>query len=230
MTYQREIPILDHGYVRYVEHVGSDTLILEAARMSTGNPTGVDEEKDDRTLSYLYRNKHMTPFEMPDFQAEFQVPIFDARQMMRHRTFSFNEFSGRYAEMPDLYYIPDAERIQEQDTANKQGSRDTLPRDAQEEARRQMVAATNAARLAYEALLDAGVARETARMVLPLNQYTRFRMKGNLRNWLHFLELRLHPHAQYEVRVVAEAVAAILRELYPKTYALFERYTLGRVS
>jgi thymidylate synthase (FAD) len=199
---------------------------LEAARMSTGNPTGLDTEKDEKLRNYLWRHGHATPFEMSVLQVEVQCPIFVAREWMRHRTFSYNEFSGRYAEMPDLYYIPGESRIVSQSQVNKQGSGDALAYDAIDEARDIILDITREARYAYERLLDLGVAREVARSVLPVSQYTKFRAQANLRNWLHFLNLRMADNAQYEIRVYANAVAKMIEVLWPNTWHVFKTHTL----
>ncbi|HEY9898125.1 MAG TPA: FAD-dependent thymidylate synthase [Pantanalinema sp.] len=220
------IPVLDHGYMRYVAHLGDDLMPLEAARMSTGNPTGVDEAKDAATRDFLWRHAHATPFEMAVLQIEVQVPIFVAREWHRHRTQSFNEFSGRYAEMPALYYQPSTERVQGQSTTNKQASGEGLD-DAAKTAYLDSIAEDQAlVRSHYEGYLEAGVARELARINLPLSQYTRFRAQANLRNWLHFLNLRMAPNAQHEIRVYAHEVARLIRLLWPKTYEVFAEHTL----
>lgn len=221
-----EIKLLDNGYVNYVAHMGDDMMPLQAARMSTGNPTGLDTEKDEKLRNYLWRNGHATPFEMSVLQVEVQCPIFVAREWMRHRTQSFNEFSGRYAEMPDLYYLPDESRIVSQSQINKQSSGDALAQDAIDEARDIILDITREARYAYERLLDLGVARELARSVLPVSQYTKFRAQANLRNWLHFLNLRMADNAQYEIRVYANAVAEMIEHLWPNTWKVFKSHTL----
>ncbi|MEB3187817.1 MAG: FAD-dependent thymidylate synthase [bacterium] len=221
-----DISVLDHGYVRYVAHLGDDLTPLEAARMSTGNPTGVDSAKDAATRDYLWRHAHATPFEMSVLQIEVQCPIFVAREWMRHRTQSFNEFSGRYAEMPALQYVPAPERVQAQSGTNKQGSGVDLDEAARETFLASIAEDQHAVRAHYEEYLQAGVARELARINLPLAQYTRFRAQANLRNWLHFLDLRLAPNAQYEIRVYAGAVAQIIQQLWPLTWNTFEEHTL----
>lgn len=218
--YNREITLYEHGYVKYTGHWGDDNEPLKAARMSTGNPTGVDPEKDARLRRRLWNDKHTTPFEMCGLTIEAQVTLFERSQIQRHRTFSYNEHSGRYSEMPALYYIPDAGDILGQSASNHQMSGEPLSPAAQQVARKMIEDATAASRTAYENLLRLGVARETARMVLPLNQYTRFRMSGNLRNWAHFLALRLAPDVQPQTREMARAVAAIVADLFPETWAV----------
>lgn len=220
------IPVLDHGYLRYVTHLGDDLTPLEAARMSTGNPTGVDASKDAATRDFLWRHSHATPFEMAVLQIEVQVPIFVAREWMRHRTQSFNEFSGRYAEMPALYYRPTPERVQGQSETNKQGSQDGLSANVRDSFLDSVAADQAHLRDHYEGYLEAGVARELARINLPLSQYTRFRAQANLRNWLHFLNLRMAPNAQYEIRVYAHTLASLIQLLWPETWAVFAEHTL----
>ncbi|HEY9855474.1 MAG TPA: FAD-dependent thymidylate synthase, partial [Stenomitos sp.] len=199
---------------------------LEAARMSTGNPTGVDAAKDTATRDFLWRHAHATPFEMAVLQIEVQVPIFVAREWMRHRTQSFNEFSGRYAEMPALYYQPSPERVQGQSETNKQASSSTLSDDVRSSFLDSIAADQTLIRDHYEEYLEAGVARELARINLPLSQYTRFRAQANLRNWLHFLNLRMAPNAQYEIRVYAHALADLIQLIWPETWAVFAEHTL----
>lgn len=202
--------------VRYIGHWGDDLSPLEAARMSTGNPTGVDPVKDLKLRQYLWDHEHHSPFEFGELAIEVECPIFVARQWMRHRTFSYNEFSGRYAEMPTAFWSP--EEFRAQASTNKQAGEDALPRDIQTLAAVEYAAAVSAAYDAYEQLLKLGVCREQARAVLPLAAMTKFRVKGNLRNWIHFLRLRLHPHAQKEIRDLAASVARLLYQYWPLTY------------
>lgn len=220
------IPVLDHGYLRYVAHLGSDLTPLEAARMSTGNQSGVDATKDAATRDFLWRHAHATPFEMAVLQIEVQVPIFVAREWMRHRTQSFNEFSGRYAEMPALYYQPTPERVQGQSETNKQGSADSLDQSVRSSYLDSIASDQRHLRDHYEEYLAHGVARELARINLPLSQYTRFRAQANLRNWLHFLNLRMAPNAQYEIRVYAHTLATLIQLLWPETWEVFAEHTL----
>lgn len=213
--------------VSLVMSMGREEDIIRAARMSTGKGF-LGWEKDFRLLKYLYKNGHMTPFEMCQLVVDVYCPIFVARQWIRHRTFSYNELSGRYTELPNDVYIPDRNAVRWQDLQNRQGSVEDPGRVGEadycaclyQEAVEQSFAC-------YKKLLEAGMAREQARGVLPIGVFTRFRASGNLRNWLHFLHLRLDSHAQLEIRQAAEQVAGIVRELWPKTYRLFECYTLG---
>lgn len=174
---------------------------------------------DEKLLGYLYNHKHMTPFEMAGMVIEVQAPIMVFREWHRHRTQSYNEMSGRYTELPNLYYIPEVDRIQKQSSSNKQGSAEIL--ENADKIQWVMRRATENARECYEALLEQGVAREIARLILPVNQYSRMRASANLRNWLAFLTLRQDPAAQYEIRMYANEVAKLIEAHFPRTYKLF---------
>ena len=225
--------VLDHGYVKYIDAMGNDESIIEAARMSTnggfvswepyeGHPKG-----DAGLLSYLYRNQHMTPFEMCDLIIEVRAPIFVAREWMRSRTQSYNEASARYAVMPDWHYIPEIDRMVKQSSGNKQaGGVERL--SVVDSIVVQDTIASEQRRIyeGYSQALDKGLAREVARINTPVSRYTKFRAKANLRNWLQFLHLRMAENAQMEIRVYANAVAELVKEFWPRTYALFEEHTL----
>ena len=223
------VQVLDHGYVRMVTSWGSDRMIVEAARMSTDKGFlgwGTDEEpKDEKLLRYLYENKHATPFEMAGLQIELQAPIFVFREWHRHRTQSYNEMSGRYTKLPDLYYVPSLERMMaaKQSDKNKQGSdEENKFRPGEAEFFCDLLSHAYAeARKHYEELLKAGVAREVARLCIPVSQYSRMRAQANLRNWLAFLTLRMAPAAQWEIRQYANAVGDIIEQLFPRTWDLF---------
>lgn len=217
------ISVLDYGYVKSIDGWGSDESIIEAARMSTAKGfQGWD--RDAGLLSYLWKHKHHTPFEMGGSIIEVQAPIFVVREWMRHRTQSFNELSARYVELPDLYYIPSIERLMHgrQSTRNKQSSDEGFTEAAASILQSNFEQATKESRVTYEYLIEQGVARELARLVIPMNQYTRFRASANLRNWLHFLGLRLDESAQWEIREFSKALSIIIRGRFPRTYALFE--------
>lgn len=238
--------VLDHGYLFKVGRWGSDESIIEAARMSTAKgfqgwgPLGkisvsdvVDGEVkvtvkkiegDEKLLRYLYEHKHMSPFEMAGLIIEVQAPIFVVREWQRHRTQSYNELSGRYTEMPDLYYVPSLDRFRasKQSSKNKQASEEGFTEEDALAYRGEFQLLNGVCRTVYKEMLNAGIAREVARMVLPLNQYTRFRASANLRNWMQFLSLRLDPAAQYEIRVYAEALASLLRDEFPRSMELFD--------
>jgi thymidylate synthase (FAD) len=219
---------LDHGFVELIDYMGSDKAIEEAARVSF---TGGEEE--ERTveqtrglLRYLLRHRHTTPFEMVSFKFRIVCPIFVWRQWIRHRTASVNEISGRYAKLPDLYYVPELERMQAQSKSNKQGSEATLIDNA-ENVRDQIEEDQTVTRDHYEELLDAGLAKELARINLPVAQYTAAVWKMDLHNLFHFLSLRLDSHAQYEIRVFAEAIADIVAQVCPIAWEAFEDYRLN---
>ena len=166
----------------------------------------------------------MTPFEMAGMIIEVQAPIFVVREWHRHRTQSYNELSARYTELPNLYYVPSIERLLagKQSSKNKQGSMEGFTEVEARWLKQEIVYASEHSRKAYEWLLERGLSRELARLVVPVNQYTRMRASANLRNWTAFLSLRLDESAQYEIRCYALAVADILRGLFPKTMELFD--------
>ena len=222
------IHVLDHGYVKHIESWGHGEIglaeagIIEAARQSTqGCFRGWD--RDEKLLRFLYEHKHSSPFEFAGMVIEVQAPIMVFREWHRHRTQSYNEMSGRYTELPNLYYVPSVERLMAgaQNQHNKQGS--IVGFNAEEAVyRRKIFAETmHNSRIMYEQLLHLGVSRELARGVLPVFQYSRMRACANLRNWLAFLTLRLHPDAQEEIRLFASAVADVIKIEFPRTYGLF---------
>jgi thymidylate synthase (FAD) len=218
--------VLDHGYVTLVESWGSDERIIEAARMSTAKGfTGwgtADQSGDEKLLRYLWEHQHMTPFEMAGLVVEVQAPIFVLREWHRHRTQSYNELSARYTPLPDLFYVPSIDRLMHarQGTTNKQGSSPGFGETAATELRAAIEKAYEEARAAYEELLQVGVAREVARLVIPVGQYSRMRASANLRNWLAFLTLRLAPNAQLEIREYAKAVGGLIAQAFPRTWEL----------
>lgn len=222
--------LLDHGYLNEVEVWGSDERIIESARMSTdkgfkgwGSP---EEPGDEKLLRYLWKNGHHTPFEMAGATFEVQAPIFVFRQWHRHRTQSYNELSARYTEMPDLFYMPSTERLMtsKQSLVNKQGSMEGLSEVNAIQIQSWMNDAYVDARRAYEDILRCGVSKEIARLVLPTAVYSRMRASANLRNWLHFITLRMDPHAQYEIQVYAQAIFDCLREKFPRTMEVYTNY------
>jgi thymidylate synthase (FAD) len=222
------VNLLDHGYLNYIEHWGSDERIVESARQSTdgafrgwGTP---EKPGDEKLLRFLYENKHLSPFEMAGATIEVQAPIFVFREWHRHRTQSYNELSARYTEIEELFYVPSIERLMsgKQSRKNKQGSESGFsPMDSsllQDDIR----IASESSFFTYRSLLDRGVAREIARLVLPVNTYSRMRASANLRNWLAFLSLRLDPAAQWEIRQYANAIHSILKGKFPRTMELFD--------
>lgn len=222
----KQINCLDKGFVRLVDFMGDDASVVQSARVSYGDGTKTVNE-DRGLIRYLLRHKHTTPFEMVEFKFHIKLPIFIARQWIRHRTANVNEYSGRYSEMRDEFYLPDVSQIRHQSTLNKQGrSEEVLPIETSKEIINKMEFKQKELYDDYKALLDEGLAREIARINLPLSNYTEWYWKIDLHNLLHFLRLRLDSHAQYEIRVYAEAIADIVREIVPVSWEAFEDYHL----
>jgi thymidylate synthase (FAD) len=219
--------VLDQGYVKFIESWGSDREIVESARMSTDKSFrgwGSEEKPgDEKFLRFLWENKHYSPFEQAGMMIEVQAPIVVFREWHRHRTQSYNEMSGRYTVLPDMFYVPTIERLKaaRQSVKNKQSSELGFDEHQAKEIQETLERAYKEARKRYEILIDAGVAREIARLVLPVAQYSRMRASANLRNWLAFLALRMDKAAQWEIRQYANAVADLLNERFPRTYDLF---------
>lgn len=265
------IKVLDHGYVKFIDSMGTDETIVEAARMSTGKGfiswdpywrckvcgavtkpmseaveiiTNTEPiahgcggvplksciyekypDGDKGLLDNLWRNKHATPFEMVELSLEVQAPIMVFREWHRHRTQSFNEFSARYAQMTDLHYIPELERIVKQSTLNKQGSDKEMMPDAAgilAELERQQTEVYGY----YDAWVGNGMAKEVARLNTPVSRYSKMRVKTDLRNWLAFCNLRMRPGAQWEIRQFANEVGKIINIIWPQVWHLFEEYDL----
>ncbi len=227
----KEIKCLDKGFVRLVDYMGDDSAIVQAARVSYGK--GTKSVNEDRGLiRYLLRNKHTSPFEMVDFKFHVKLPIFIARQWIRHRTASVNEYSGRYSVMKNEFYVPEAGRLQPQSKTNKQGS-DADAAFAPEVTQKlldTLISAQNQSFSEYEEMIDTGLARELARINLPLSTYTEWYWKIDLHNLLHFLRLRMDHHAQKEIQVYGEAIAEMVKEVCPLTYEAFEDYTLNSIT
>ena len=212
------IEVLDKGFVKLVDFMGSDIRAVSAARVSFGG-TSKGEERDKMLIKYLMENKHLSPFEHCYFQFHIKCPIFVARQWMRHRIASYNEISARYTEVKDEFYFPKAFRIQ--DMSNRQGSieSDKLDNEALSKIYEEAIEHSYQA---YQKLLKAGVAREMARCLLPVAQYTQFYWTINLRSLLNFISLRADSHAQYEIRVYANAIKEIVKQKMPWSFAAFE--------
>lgn len=216
------LKLLDHGYVLPLESYGTDADIAAAARLSYGRGT-TKVNKDDGLINYLYKNAHTSPFEMCEMKFQIRLPIFVMRQLVRHRTANLNEYSGRYSVMPELWYIPKIEQICSQHATNKQGSGEPLTQSAAIEIQNMMNIASENAFLTYEALLKRGLARETAREILPLNTYTEVVWKMDLNNLLKFLMLRDDEHAQWEIRQYAKIISECLAIDFPLTYAAYQK-------
>jgi thymidylate synthase (FAD) len=213
------LPVHDHGYVALIDMMGNDTAIVDAARISYDN---AGKSTNRGLIRYLLRHRHTSPFEMAELKFEVKMPIFVARQWVRHRTCSMNEVSARYTQLPEEMFIPKEFSIQSSD--NKQGRGDVLDKVTQYAFRTVMRQANESAYRDYEYLLERGVARETAREVLNLNIYTKFVWKMDLHNLMHFLNLRLDPHAQQEIREYAEVIEKLVALYFPLCHEAFVDY------
>ena len=231
------VKVLDHGYVRLVESMGSDLSIVRAARVSYDAAwrSGVDAGKDEKLIHYLMINRHNTPFEMVEFTFEIKAPIFVFRQWHRHRTWSYNEVSARYTELPEEFYVPELEKIGTQSKSSKQ-ARVIQDQDLARQTRTQHLAdygliqsrnlyidKCKEAHQHYKFLLARGWPRELARSVLPVSTYSKMFAKVDLSNLFHFLGLRLHEHAQYEIRVYAQAMLDLIQPIVPVAVEAWEK-------
>jgi thymidylate synthase (FAD) len=232
------IPVLDHGFVRVIDYMGDDAAVVQAARVSYGK--GTKRVNEDRGLiHYLMRHRHTTPFEMCEIKYHVKLPIFVARQWIRHRTANVNEYSARYSILDKEFYIPAPEHLAAQSTSNRQGRGEVL---SGKEAERVLALLRDDAERAYRGYVEMlnetergdaidaerqGLARELARMNLSLNFYTQWYWKTDLHNLLNFLSLRADAHAQYEIRAYAEAMIATVERWVPMTAEAFRQYRLG---
>ena len=232
------VPVLDHGFVRVIDYMGDDGAIVQAARVSYGK--GTKRVSTDRGLiRYLLRHRHTTPFEMCEIKYHVKMPIFVARQWIRHRTANVNEYSARYSVLDREFYIPAPDQLATQSRSNRQGRGAVLEG---EEAARVLDMLKSDARQTYDHYIEMlneseagevidegrdGLARELARMNLTLNTYTQWYWKTDLHNLLHFLSLRADDHAQYEIRVYAEAMLESLKAWCPITHEAFMDYRAG---
>ena len=232
------IPALDHGFVRVVDYMGDDTSIVQSARVSYGK--GTKKISNDKGLiKYLMRHRHSTPFEMCEIKFHIKLPIFIARQWIRHRTANVNEYSARYSILDKEFYIPSAENLAAQSQINNQGRGDALTDDEASNVIQILKNDAEQTYANYETLLNenssggvldegkSGIARELARMNLTLNTYTQWYWKIDLNNLLHFLALRADDHAQYEIRVYADVMLDLVKKWVPLTYEAFEDYRMG---
>jgi thymidylate synthase (FAD) len=224
----QEIKVLDKGFVRLVDYLGGDQRIVQSARVSYGS--GTKSFRQDRCLiHYLMRHEHTSPFEQVILTFHTKMPIFVARQWVRHRTARLNEISGRYSVMKDEFYVPAPEEVCVQSADNKQGSGDALPFD---EAQRIIAEFEEDYRRLYdryESLLEKNVARELARIALPLSLYTEWYWQIDLHNLFHFVALRSDSHAQYQIRVFSDALARCARAVAPLAYEAFEEHRVHTV-
>ena len=225
--------VLDHGFVRVIDYMGDDAAICQAARVSYGKGTK-SVQNDEGLIRYLMRHWHSTPFEMCEIKLHVKLPVFVARQWIRHRTANVNEYSARYSILDREFYIPAPEQLAAQSVINNQGRGDALS-DA-EAARVLDILKTDAAQCYdhYQEMISdegkQGLARELARMNLPANIYTQWYWKVDLHNLFHFLRLRADAHAQYEIRVYADAIARVVADWVPAAYGAFEDYRMGGVT
>ena len=223
-------PVLDHGFVRVIDYMGDDAAICQAARVSYGKGTK-SVTNDEGLIRYLMRHWHSTPFEMCEVKFHVKLPVFVARQWIRHRTANVNEYSARYSILDREFYIPAPEHINAQSEVNNQGRGAVL--DGAEAARVLEILKADSARCYdnYEAMIaqddQQGLARELARMNLPANIYTQWYWKVDLHNLFHFLRLRADVHAQYEIRVYAETICDLVADWVPFAYRAFADYRMG---
>ena len=234
----KPIEVLDHGFIRVIDYMGDDSSIVQSARVSYGK--GTKKISNDKGLiKYLMRHRHSTPFEMCEIKFHIKLPIFIARQWIRHRTANVNEYSARYSILDKEFYIPSAENLAAQSAINNQGRGDALTDDEASNVIQILKKDAEQTYSNYETLLNessegniideskSGIARELARMNLTLNTYTQWYWKIDLNNLLHFLSLRADDHAQYEIRVYADAMLDIVKKWVPLTYEAFEDYRIG---
>jgi thymidylate synthase (FAD) len=234
------IPILDHGFIRVIDYMGDDGAVVQAARVSYGK--GTRRTSEDRGLiRYLLRHRHTTPFEMCEIKYHVKLPIFIARQWIRHRTANVNEYSARYSILDKEFYVPEPDQLAAQSSINRQGRGDVLQGDAAARVLEILREDAEQTYSHYEELLNEdaagnspdpdrpGLARELARMNLTLNTYTQWYWKIDLHNLLHFLSLRADSHAQYEIRVYADAMLETVKRWVPLTHESFMDYRMGGV-
>ena len=232
------LTVLDHGFVRVIDYMGDDAAVVQAARVSYGK--GTKRVSDDAGLiNYLMRHRHTTPFEMCEIKYHVKLPIFVARQWIRHRTANVNEYSARYSVLDKEYYIPAPEQLAAQSQNNRQGRGDVLEGDEAKRVLDMLRADAEQTYGNYAWMLNedesgkvvddsrSGLARELARMNLTLNTYTQWYWKVDLHNLMHFLSLRADAHAQYEIRVYADAMMETLRRWVPLSASAFEDYRMG---
>lgn len=221
------IKCLDKGFIRLVDSMGSDDAIVQAARVSYGKGT-TKVNRDKALIRYLLRHRHSTPFEMVELKFHAKMPIFVARQWVRHRTANINEYSLRYSEAQHDFYIPNKKDIHFQSKFNKQGRDETeVPNDLKDKVVKYFEEISEKTFSIYDELNEAGIARELARGILPVNLYTEWYWKNDLHNIFHFLRLRMDDHAQYEIRVFANAMAEFVKQVVPIAYEAFEDYSIN---
>jgi thymidylate synthase (FAD) len=228
-------PVLDHGFIRVIDYMGDDAAICQAARVSYGRGTK-SVQNDEGLIRYLMRHWHSTPFEMCEIKLHVKLPVFVARQWIRHRTANVNEYSARYSILDREFYIPESSHINAQSVVNNQGRGGVLEGEEAARVLEILKSDSNRAYDHYESMISEtapdgqpqdGLARELARMNLPANIYTQWYWKVDLHNLFHFLRLRADAHAQYEIRVYADAICKVVADWVPAAYGAFEDYRLG---
>ncbi len=232
----KPLPVLDHGFIRVVDYMGDDSAIVQSARVSYGK--GTKKISEDRGLiNYLMRHWHTTPFEMCEIKFHVKLPIFVARQWIRHRTANVNEYSARYSIMDKEFYLPKLEHLAAQSTVNNQGRGEVLEGVYAQEVLELLKRDSMQTYDTYEYLLNGkddesrpGLARELARMNLPVNYYTQWYWKIDLHNLMHFLRLRADEHAQYEIQAYADVMIDVLKRWVPLAYDAFMDYRVGAVT
>lgn len=222
--------VLDHGFVRVIDYMGDDAAICQAARVSYGKGTK-SVQNDEGLIRYLMRHWHSTPFEMCEVKLHVKLPVFVARQWIRHRTANVNEYSARYSILDREFYIPAPDDLAAQSIVNNQGRGESLTGEEAARVLRYLKEDSDRAYDHYEEMISQdgqqGLARELARMNLPANIYTQWYWKVDLHNLFHFLRLRADAHAQYEIRVYADAICNVVKDWVPAAYAAFEDYRMG---
>ena len=221
----KEIKCLDYGFVRLVDYLGGDDSVVQSARVSYGRGTK-KKEQDRGLIRYLMRHNHTTPFEMVEFKFHAKMPIFVARQWVRHRTANINEYSSRYSQMINEFYCPDKNQLRSQSNTNMQGRGKILDKSKQQIIYQIIRIVPEKTYSAYEELLENGLSRELSRTVLPVSNYTQWYWKIDLHNLFHFLKLRMDSHAQYEIQVFAKAMAEIIKDAVPICWEAFKDYQL----
>ena len=237
----KDFPVLDHGFIRVIDYMGDDQSVVQAARVSYGK--GTKKVSEDRGLiRYLMRHRHSTPFEMCEIKLHVKLPIFVARQWIRHRTASINEYSARYSVLDKEFYIPSEKNLAIQSNINKQGRGKVLSKNRSQEALKMLKDDAQKTYQTYEYLLNEtnegkiinknkeGLTRELARINLTLNTYTQWYWKTNLHNLMNFIQLRADDHAQYEIRVYAKIIFDIMKKWVPLTSEAFKSYRSGSVE
>ncbi len=227
---ENKINCLDKGFVRLVDSMGNDSSIVQAARVSYGE--GTKTKREDRELiRYLMRHRHTSPFEMVEFKFHVKLPIFVARQWIRHRTANVNEYSGRYSEMKDDFYIPEPEQVRIQSLYNHQArGEEQISAEKTLEIIETLENSQKKLFLEYQDFLSLNLARELARINLPLATYTEWYWKIDLHNLFHFLKLRLDATAQYEIRVYGEAICKLIKPIVPTAFEAFEDFILNSMN